>query len=74
MRISKNQNVKAETELCEVTVAQEPTAAECELPTAIDSAISHIQSAIEALATYNDDIELAKSAIADLSVILFTLK
>lgn len=66
MRISKNQNVKAETELCEVIVAQEPTA--------IDSAISHIQSAIEALATYNDDTELAKSAIADLSVILFTLK
>lgn len=72
MRISKNQTVKAGTELCELV--QEPAAIECGLPTAIDTAVSHIQSAIEALAIYNDDTELAKSAIADLSVILFTLK
>lgn len=69
MKISKKQNVKANTDAeIQVTALLEPEC--CKYACALD----HISCAIESLAEIAKDDQIAKDSIANLGVVLLDLK
>lgn len=70
MKISKNSNVSAATNTAGMVASADDTNVDIDYAEAID----HVKAAIDALSKFAKHDETAKSAIADLSVVLFKLK